>query len=145
MLEPDLVEPDLQLLRHQHGLGGVDALPHLGRRDHQRHQPLAVNADEGIGGEAGRFGRRSGAKRGWQHDGEGQAAADRGADLEEPAAVEAGSHRTIRHDLSLPHAAALWIARSEEHTSELQSLMRNSYAFFFLKKKKLRHNTIYRI
>src|SRR3546814_9178991 len=27
-------------------------------------------------------------------------------------------------------------ARSEEHTSELQSLMRLSYAFFFLKKKK---------
>src|SRR3546814_7910041 len=26
--------------------------------------------------------------------------------------------------------------RSEEHTSELQSLMRNSYAVFFLKKKK---------
>src|SRR3546814_9997926 len=28
------------------------------------------------------------------------------------------------------------IARSEEHTSELQSLMRNSYAVFCLKKKK---------
>src|SRR3546814_1210503 len=28
--------------------------------------------------------------------------------------------------------------RSEEHTSELQSLMRNSYAVFFLKKKKHR-------
>src|SRR3546814_6873320 len=26
--------------------------------------------------------------------------------------------------------------RSEEHTSELQSLMRNSYAVFYLKKKK---------
>src|SRR3546814_2602765 len=32
--------------------------------------------------------------------------------------------RTIRHD-----------GRSEEHTSELQSLMRNSYAVFCLKKK----------
>src|SRR3546814_6750714 len=32
----------------------------------------------------------------------------------------------------------LWIIgdRSEEHTSELQSLMRNSYAVFCLKKKK---------
>src|SRR3546814_9981800 len=29
--------------------------------------------------------------------------------------------------------------RSEEHTSELQSLMRNSYAVFCLKKKKKRH------
>src|SRR3546814_2311457 len=28
------------------------------------------------------------------------------------------------------------VARSEEHTSELQSLMRRSYAFFCLKKKK---------
>src|SRR3546814_1679477 len=32
-------------------------------------------------------------------------------------------------------------ARSEEHTSELQSLMRISYAVFCLKKKK-QHNTI---
>src|SRR3546814_7518261 len=31
--------------------------------------------------------------------------------------------------------------RSEEHTSELQSLMRISYAVFCLKKKKLRINT----
>src|SRR3546814_1545994 len=31
--------------------------------------------------------------------------------------------------------------RSEEHTSELQSLMRNSYAVFCLKKKKKCHNT----
>src|SRR3546814_8464538 len=29
-----------------------------------------------------------------------------------------------------------WLARSEEHTSELQSLMRISYAVFCLKKKK---------
>src|SRR3546814_8946980 len=32
-------------------------------------------------------------------------------------------------------AARLGISRSEEHTSELQSLMRNSYAVFCLKKK----------
>src|SRR3546814_9065748 len=30
--------------------------------------------------------------------------------------------------------------RSEEHTSELQSLMRNSYAVFCLKKKKQQHS-----
>src|SRR3546814_4769754 len=30
----------------------------------------------------------------------------------------------------------LWCSRSEENTSELQSLMRNSYAVFCLKKKK---------
>src|SRR3546814_10125117 len=32
-------------------------------------------------------------------------------------------------------------ARSEEHTSELQSLMRISYAVFCLKKKKRQHTT----
>src|SRR3546814_3159888 len=32
-------------------------------------------------------------------------------------------------------------ARSEEHTSELQSLMRNSYAVFCLKKKKTENYT----
>src|SRR3546814_8045583 len=39
-------------------------------------------------------------------------------------------------------AAAIQLAeslRSEEHTSELQSLMRNSYAVFCLKKKKNTH------
>src|SRR3546814_4379982 len=30
-----------------------------------------------------------------------------------------------------------WLMRSEEHTSELQSLMRISYAVFCLKKKKI--------
>src|SRR3546814_9133145 len=34
----------------------------------------------------------------------------------------------------------LWIARSEEHTSELQSLMRISYAVFCLQQKK-KHQT----
>src|SRR3546814_10270611 len=37
--------------------------------------------------------------------------------------------------LSLIGLTALVIARSEEHTSELQSLMRISYAVFCLKKK----------
>src|SRR3546814_9378562 len=32
------------------------------------------------------------------------------------------------------------VGRSEEHTSELQSLMRISYAVFCLKKKKTHHN-----
>src|SRR3546814_7841053 len=34
------------------------------------------------------------------------------------------------------------LCRSEEHTSELQSLMRNSYAVFCLKKKKKHNNHI---
>src|SRR3546814_8841255 len=36
--------------------------------------------------------------------------------------------------------AAIAVQRSEEHTSELQSLMRSSYAVFCLKKKKNRTN-----
>src|SRR3546814_8888550 len=40
--------------------------------------------------------------------------------------------RTVR----LVHDALIATARSEEHTSELQSLMRLSYAVFCLKKKK---------
>src|SRR3546814_4403697 len=38
-------------------------------------------------------------------------------------------------------AAGLLVARSEEHTSELQSLMRISYAVFCLKKKNKTHTT----
>src|SRR3546814_1645850 len=42
-------------------------------------------------------------------------------------------------DEDLPRGGlVLKVVRSEEHTSELQSLMRNSYAVFCLKKKKSR-------
>src|SRR3546814_5094814 len=43
-----------------------------------------------------------------------------------------------REDVGETHRRAElgWQVRSEEHTSELQSLMRNSYAVFCLKKKK---------
>src|SRR3546814_4258698 len=39
-----------------------------------------------------------------------------------------------------PFHLGLCETRSEEHTSELQSLMRISYAVFCLKKKKIRNN-----
>src|SRR3546814_8312141 len=42
--------------------------------------------------------------------------------------------------LSDKAAEAMALFRSEEHTSELQSLMRTSYAVFCLKKKKLTTN-----
>src|SRR3546814_10771460 len=61
-------------------------------------------------------------------------------------------HKLLKtHDRTKPHIARFYLAivrlccllllrgppfRSEEHTSELQSLMRNSYAVFCLKKKK---------
>src|SRR3546814_8513287 len=37
----------------------------------------------------------------------------------------------------IPYFSYYLAVRSEEHTSELQSLMRNSYAVFCLKKKKI--------
>src|SRR3546814_5025617 len=47
-------------------------------------------------------------------------------------------------DLRLPHAGDRdGVERSEEHTSELQSLMRISYAVFCLKKKNLSPATDY--
>src|SRR3546814_1353610 len=45
--------------------------------------------------------------------------------------------RHPRQDFTMQNALSL---RSEEHTSELQSLMRNSYAVFCLK-KKISYNT----
>src|SRR3546814_9419582 len=63
--------------------------------------------------------------------------------LERRGIVAACEHRHLlraRHaralDLALDPAHQRVEARSEEHTSELQSLMRNSYAVFCLKKKK---------
>src|SRR3546814_7413827 len=47
---------------------------------------------------------------------------------------EARGHACI--GAGLAPQAARWRSRSEEHTSELQSLMRISYAVFCLKKKK---------
>src|SRR3546814_2524193 len=47
--------------------------------------------------------------------------------------------RAVCGDISLPSkrlACSSQLLRSEEHTSELQSLMRISYAVFCLKKKK---------
>src|SRR3546814_5695686 len=48
-------------------------------------------------------------------------------------ARRSASHTCARTTCGPPSA---YVARSEEHTSELQSLMRISYAVFCLKKKK---------
>src|SRR3546814_7712145 len=56
-----------------------------------------------------------------------------GFDYGQVHSIEMSVRHTIRDQM-----AALRPARSEEHTSELQSLMRISYAVFCLKKKK--HN-----
>src|SRR3546814_8137927 len=52
------------------------------------------------------------------------------------------SFPVIEHDIELDLAEQAQVGRSEEHTSELQSLMRISYAVFCLKKKKtIRYNS----
>src|SRR3546814_9067702 len=48
---------------------------------------------------------------------------------------DSGTLEWLRDRCGIPYPAFLAL-RSEEHTSELQSLMRNSYAVFCLKKKK---------
>src|SRR3546814_7198640 len=44
-------------------------------------------------------------------------------------------------DTWLLYGGLMTIARSEEHTSELQSLMRISYAVFCLQKKNIQYHT----
>src|SRR3546814_2409099 len=50
-----------------------------------------------------------------------------------------------RRGHALGHEPASTLRRSEEHTSELQSLMRISYAAFCLKKKSIKTNTKIRV
>src|SRR3546814_9087726 len=58
-------------------------------------------------------------------------------DSRSPVSASPSERRSIQ---SRP--SGLSITRSEEHTSELQSLMRISYAVFCLKKKNNKHSTI---
>src|SRR3546814_3149454 len=58
-------------------------------------------------------------------------------DVEMPPGCAAPAWRVALHDLSVATSGH----RSEEHTSELQSLMRISYAVFCLKKKKTQLRT----
>src|SRR3546814_6647769 len=53
--------------------------------------------------------------------------------------AERRDHRKLGRELDLFHFQDEAPGRSEEHTSELQSLMRISYAVFCLKKKKTKH------
>src|SRR3546814_10310847 len=81
-------------------------------------------------------GRESVAERLRPHFGEGREAAQRlgGNDVDraETARIVKGEPPSL---LGLEHEM---VVRSEEHTSELQSLMRNSYAVLCLKHKTIR-------
>src|SRR3546814_1540588 len=69
----------------------------------------------------------------------------------QPVHRRAGHPQAVQQDDAMAHAAVAWrrnmnsrsrtLPRSEEHTSELQSLMRISYAVFCLKKKKTHRYT----
>src|SRR3546814_2588498 len=56
--------------------------------------------------------------------------------LDNPGLFKAGWYGADGHSAGLAIASAMPWLRSEEHTSELQSLMRISYAVFCLSKKK---------
>src|SRR3546814_3640823 len=56
------------------------------------------------------------------------------------AVAASGTAVTASQDAAAAVTTATQKARSEEHTSELQSLMRISYAVFCLKKKNKKHN-----
>src|SRR3546814_1133992 len=69
----------------------------------------------------------------------------RGQRLDEMEKLTRGAQHKIaeltRQKIELEAQVAKLEKRSEEHTSELQSLMRSSYAVFCLKKKQQLHHT----
>src|SRR3546814_6769010 len=65
--------------------------------------------------------------------------AGRGVSTVDPGMMPAFFWRAKLSSRTLSHP---WSKRSEEHTSELQSLMRISYAVFCLKKKTTKNNII---
>src|SRR3546814_6527509 len=72
---------------------------------------------------------------------EGQRAANRGRECRS-AAIRRGPSPAPERPARGRHPRPT--ARSEEHTSELQSLMRISYAVFCLKKKKTNKSSFYK-
>src|SRR3546814_4848937 len=82
---------------------------------------LALSKRKGVGSRKPRTGNQNSF-----------ACIDRGAD----AAGAFHEERFFGHRSHHPRHPAAAGGRSEEHTSELQSLMRNSYAVFCLKNKK---------
>src|SRR3546814_12603178 len=101
--------------------------PPCGRGEHQRRWHRSACDQR----------RRLQAEQRLHADMSGRAAFRRIIDL----VARSGRRREPGRGHALQRAAALPAKRSEEHTSELQSLMRISYAVFCLKKKKQNKDT----
>src|SRR3546814_6892633 len=124
---------------------GVVAEARLAVADHRRHQPVAQEGQVAI----------DGGTRAFQfvaQPGHGHRVARGLEDAVQREDAFVSVHRAIMARAGVfscraglvsmirarkpPHGRPPGLPRSEEHTSELQSLMRNSYAVFCLKKKK---------
>src|SRR3546814_2411261 len=118
--------------------GGPDLHPHVPPQQPKREfAPIRRGGRNAIGGRPEAVIAHVRIGRGEQHAQFGRhAGEDQTADAKpwqqrlEIGGVEARMHRLDDEKVRLARA------RSEEHTSELQSLMRISYAVFCLKKKK---------
>src|SRR3546814_2695336 len=97
--------------------------------------PHGTSSDAELGGEV-LPGGQTGA--GFEH-----AAFDRGRNAVSDLLGERRPGRAVDAQGQRLHHAAV-VHRSEEHTSELQSLMRISYAGFCLKKKRNTYNTAHK-
>src|SRR3546814_6032097 len=116
---------EVRLQRAENG-GGAAALLRCQQRGQPswcRHLVVVDEGDKGAVLRGGRIERRIAR--------EGDAAARLGDIVQRP-----GEAFRRRRDLNARLAVGTVVDRSEEHTSELQSLMRISYAVFCLKKTK---------
>src|SRR3546814_9940210 len=117
------------LQRAFQGLPGQGLHQHLLRVE---HEVAAVGAVQGTGLDQGKVGNESAHFRAMLDE----------ADQIGQRRVVLGDHRcaglatAADHEVDLIALEAVHAARSEEHTSELQSLMRISYAVFCLKNKR---------
>src|SRR3546814_2054375 len=102
---------------------GVDARRDLGKLGVARALPVVADPARNLAVDAAEALRKPGVPRD-----EG-----RGRDCAQP--LEGKLHLS-RQSAAHLHRAVRHFGRSEEHTSELQSLMRISYAVFCLKKQK---------
>src|SRR3546814_1630625 len=120
----DVCSSDLQIDRNHHPVGPARVVVKLARDQLLAGAVFAEDQDIGLG-------------RGGAFD-EGKDAGD-GRRTPKQRSLAAGDRRRDGNGALALGAGRLARIRSEEHTSELQSLMRISYAVFCLKKKTKRY------